>query len=259
MKMNSFLTIVSSMFLAFLISFPAHSLAQQSRFDEANRLLEENRFEEALPLYKSIEEEGYHSGALWLNIGIVYTQMDSLGMAKYYLLRAAGPLETREFALQALDYVNERFPRRSALLPELPWNRFFTFLSERFGIATLVVIALLLLNLAAALLIGSWFRYDLRKLFRLTSFSLFAFSVLFFFFSLIIHYQETRFSTGIVTDRQSAVYQLPEESAAQITTAFEGFSLRVDHKLSEEAEGWHYVRLENGMFGWIRNEGIRVL
>ena len=246
-------------FLICLISVPSPAAAQQSRFDEANRLLEENRFEEALPLYRSLEEEGYHSGALWLNIGIAYTQMDSLGMAKYYLLRAADQLETRTFALQALDYVNERFPRRSALLPELPWNRFFTFLSERFGITVLLVIALLLLNLAAALLIGSWFRNDLRKLFRLTSFSLFGFSVLFLFFSVIIHYQKNRFSTGIVTDRQTAVYQLPEESATQITTAFEGFALRIDFKRSDEAEGWHYVRLENGMFGWIRNEGIRVL
>lgn len=233
--------------------------AQQSLFDEANRLLEENRFDEAIALYRGIADEGYVSGALWLNMGIAYTQMDSLGMAKFYLLKASGERETEQLAQVALDYVNERFTRRSAVLPPLPWDRFFQFLSNQIGITALAVTALLLLNLSTVLLIVAWFRVDLKNLFRIGSATLFGFSILLLLFSFIIHYQENRFSTGIVTDRQSVVYQEPEVSASQITTAFEGFSLRIDHKRSEESTDWFYVRLENGMYGWIPEEGVRIL
>ncbi|TVQ68313.1 MAG: SH3 domain-containing protein [Balneolaceae bacterium] len=252
------LLLFGALFISYLLS-PLPAAAQQSRFDEGNRLLEESLYEEAITLYKAIEEDGYRSGALWLNMGIAYTQLDSLGMAKFYLLKAADQRETEQLARQALEYVNERFPRRSAVLPALPWDRFFQYLSAQFGITAIVVATLVLFNLAAALLIAAWFRIDLRKPFRIASLSLFGLSALLFLFSLIIYSQQNRYSAAILTDRQSEVYAEPAETATQITTAFEGFSLRIDFKRSETADGWYYIRLENGMFGWIRDEGVRIL
>lgn len=233
--------------------------AQQSRFDNANALLEENQFADALSLYKSIAEEGYDSGALWLNMGIAYSQIDSLGVAKYYLLKAKQYRETSELAEDALFYVNNRFSRRSAVLPALPWDRFFQFLSTKFGLTAIVLTALLFFYSGVGFLIWSWFRIDMKKIFLKGSYISFGLMIILIIFSWIIYYQDSRFSTAVMVDRQSAVYAMPSEESSLVTTAFEGYTMRVDFKRGTDFPDWKYVRLENGMYGWIKTEGLRIL
>lgn len=244
--------------LLFLLAAPALT-AQQSRFDSANALLQESEYADAIQLYHAIADDGYKSGALWLNLGIAYTQMDSLGVAKFYLLKAKQFRETSELAEDALLYVNERFSRRSAILPPLPWNQFIDFLSATFGINTIVITALLFLYVGIGLLIWSWFRVDLKKALRNGSYISFGLITLLFLFSWIIYYQENRFSTAVMIDRQSVVYEKPNESSSVITTAFEGYTMRIDFKKGADYPEWKYVRLENGMYGWVKSEGLKIL
>jgi hypothetical protein len=232
---------------------------QQARFDDANSLLEESSYREAIDVYKSIADDGYHSGALWLNMGIAYSYLDSLGVAKYYLMKAEKYSETRELAAGALDYVDNRFSRRSAVLPPLPWDRFLESLSEKIGTKGLIFIALFFLYLGVALMIGSWFRYDLHKFLRYSGYSVLGISAIFFMFSLIFNYQDNRFGTGVMVERQGQVFQQPEEESSVVSTAFEGYTMRVDFKRSEDFPDWKYVRLENGMYGWIKEDGLMVL
>ena len=246
-------------FPALFLAFAVETSAQQSRFDSANEMLNERLYSDAIVLYKSIADDGYESGALWLNIGIAYSQIDSLGMAKYYLLKAKSHKETAALADDALIYVNERFSRRSAVLPPLPWTRFFNNLSDTFGVTTIAVTAIILFYLAIALLIGSWFRVDFKKPLRIAFYSFISGALMLFLFSWIIHYQDSRFDRAVMIDRQATVFQHPREDAAVITTAFEGYLLQIDNRQSESETDWHYIRLENGMNGWIRNSGIKVL
>lgn len=102
-----------------LLLIPAALYSQQARFDEATFLLEQNEYRKALDIYKTIADDGFESGGLWLNMGIAYTALDSLGLAKYYFLQAELSEETEAEASEALTYVNERFERRSAVLPQV--------------------------------------------------------------------------------------------------------------------------------------------
>lgn len=233
--------------------------AQQARFDEANLLLEENRYADALNIYKTIADEGHRSGALWLNMGISYVRLDSLGMGKYYFLKAKQFPETSENAEQALGFVNNRFSRQSAVLPELPWMRFLNTIQQGIGLTTLVLLSLLFLYAGCALIIGSWFRVDLRKLFRLSGTAALGFSALLLTLSIIINYQEIRYGTGVMVDRQAVVYQNPNKQSPTVSTAYEGYTMRVDFTESSEKEGWLYIRLENGMYGWIQSDVIRIV
>lgn len=233
--------------------------AQQNRFEKANTLLESGEYTEAINAYKSISSEGYESGALWLNIGISYTQLDSLGMAKYSFLKAEKFPETSERAANALEYVNDRFPRQSAVLPQLPWIRFITFLQQAVGVTLLSLIGFLFLYSGTALLIGSWFRADLRRFFRISSYIVFGLAALLFLLISIITYRAERYDTAVMVDRQEAVYQQPAETSAVISTAYEGYTMQVDHKESEPKDGWYSIRLENGMYGWIKNETLKIL
>lgn len=245
-------------FVVFFHWFAPLSVAQQSRFDEANTLLENSEYAEAITIYKSIAEDGYTSGALWLNMGISYVYLDSLGMGKYYFLKAETFPETREQANSALDYVNNRFSRQSAVLPELPWMRFLNTIERSVGLSTLMAVMFIFLYIGSAMIIGSWFRVDLRKPLRISGYGALGFSAIFFVLSLIINYQQNRYGTGVLVERQSLVYQNPNEQSATVSTAYEGYTMRVDFKEGQEAEEWRYVRLENGMYGWVKRESLRV-
>ncbi|WP_234568656.1 SH3 domain-containing protein [Rhodohalobacter sp. 614A] len=238
--------------------FGSQVYAQQSSFDQANSFLEEGEYQSAIEIYQSIEEGGYQSGSLWQNMGVAYTRLDSLGKAKYYFLRAAEYSETEDQAEQALAYVNNRFPRQSAVLPTLPWIRFFNFLSANIGLRNLVYISLFFLYLGVALKIGSWFRLDLKKALNYSGYGAIAISAVLFVFSVIIQYQENRYSTGVMVDNESSVYEQPDENASIISTAYEGYTMQIDEDESEGESGWKYIRLENGMYGWIQDNHIMI-
>lgn len=92
-------------------------------FDQANDQFQKGSYQEALSTYRSLEKRNQISGALFLNMGISYVQIDSLGKAKFYFLKASGFEETESQAYKALEYVESRFSRQSAVLPKLPWER----------------------------------------------------------------------------------------------------------------------------------------
>lgn len=231
-------------------------VAQQPLFDQANSLLSEGEYQDAIEIYQSISEDGYEAGALWQNLGVAYTRLDSLGKAKYYFLKAQRFSETEEQAEQSLEFINNQFPRQSAVLPELPWIRFINFLSVHIGLQVIAITALVLLYLGIALKIWAWFRLELKKMLNYLSYGCIALSAFLFICSMVIQYQQNRYSTGVMVDREASVHQRPEENSSIISTAYEGYTMQVDKTESKGETSWTYIRLENGMYGWIENDHI---
>lgn len=240
----------------FWASEPA--IAQQAQFDYANELMQDQRIEEAFETYKIIENNGYLSGKLYYNMAIAALYQDSLGVAKYYLMQSVKYPDVQEDARQALQFVDEQFNRRSAVLPKLPWERFFEWLEENFGAAALMLFGIFLFNLSVGGVIGSWFTDKGSIWLKRAGYVTGVLSILLISFSFYLEYLDDRFGTAVMTDRQTVVYERPQSSSASISSAYEGYTMRVDHKRSEENENWYYVRLQNGMYGWIERENVRV-
>lgn len=232
------------------------AVAQQPLFDEANSLLSEGNYQQAIERYQRISENGYESGGLWQNLGVAYTRLDSLGKAKYYFLKAKKFSETEDRAENALEFINNQFPRESAVLPALPWIRFINFFSENVGLWVITFLALFFLYVGIATKIGSWFRLDFKKALNYVSYGSFTLAVFLFICSIVIQYQSSRYLTGVMVDREAPVYQRPEENSTIVSTAYEGYTMQVDKTESGDMQNWNYVRLENGMYGWIENEHI---
>lgn len=230
--------------------------AQQAQFDEATSLLSDAQYREALAMYKTIAGQGHNSGALWQNMGIAYSRLDSLGAAKFYFLKAKNFPETREQAEQSLLYVEERFTRRSAVLPKLPWDRFLDMLSDNIGLRNLYLAGFLFLNAAAGFLIGGWFHRQREKIFIYISAASLILAAVIFTCAIWLNYTQNRFSTGVVTDRQVTVFENPNEGSAPVGNAFEGYEVQVDFVSSGQYDGWKYIRLQNGMYGWLPSESI---
>lgn len=231
--------------------------AQQTQFDHANDLMNDNRIEEAVEEYRSIEKKGYKSGKLYYNLGLASMYQDSLGLAKYYLLQATTYPDSRTEAERALDFVNQQFEQRSAVLPMLPWDRFFHWLQATFGTVLLMVFAVLLFNLAVGSVIASWFTQKASKWLRYAGISTGILSLLLIASSVYLNYLEEQYQTAVMTDRQSSVHERPDSSSASVSTAYEGYVMTVDLNRSEPESDWYQVRLENGLNGWVSRQTVR--
>jgi hypothetical protein len=231
----------------------------QAAFDEANTVFENGNVSKALQLYKDIEQSGQVSGALYLNIGITAVQIDSMGLAKYYFLKAKNFNSTSEKANTGLEYVNSQFSRQSAVLPKLPWDRAVHWLIEGpsapgvFIIGFLITISgLILLYLCwfNKITLGGYFSYILSLIIVGSSLA---------GLSFYVDYVDQRYDEGVLITNSQRVTQSPNPDSPLVSIAYEGYDITVDQWKSAEQENWLYIRLGNGQYGWIPDSGVKVL
>lgn len=231
----------------------------QLLFDQANSLLEENDYPEAMAMYRSIEKTGVVSGALFLNMGIAATQLDSMGLAKFYFMKSLKFPSTTASASEALEYVESQFSRQSAQLPKLPWDRAVDWLKNGPGASTVFLVGFVLILIAVSLVLFKW-----ANLFSLTKLPAFVASftilgLLIVLLSFYVDYIDQRYSEAVIVTSEIQVKQSANESADLVSLGYEGYAITIDHNTSKTANGWLYIRLGNGQFGWIENQGVEIL
>lgn len=249
-------------FSLILFLIPLLSSAQQSDqllFDQANSLLEEGSFPAAMQAYKVIEQTGQVSGGLFLNMGITAVQLDSMGLAKYYFLKATQFTTTREEASNALEYVSSQFSRQSATLPKLPWDKAVDFMKNGIGAFGVFMIGFCLVFLSVLLVLAKWFR--VLSFGKINTFitTFIVSGILIVLLSFYVDYVDQRFSEAVIVMKETQVMQQPEASSDLISLAYEGYSIVIDHRKSNSSEGWYYIRLGNGQFGWIQPGAAKIL
>lgn len=231
----------------------------QAVFDQANDELESGNYQQAIELYQSLESQNNISGALFLNLGISYQRMDSLGKAKYYFLKASQFDDTEEKANEALEYVNSQFSRQSAVLPKLPWDVATDWLQRNIGVGNLLIIGIVLLNIGVIAYVSHWFLSWHPKFFRIFGFSIIGLSLFVIAVSFYTDYVQERYSTAVMVTQKIPVLEQPQEEASLVSQAYEGYTFTVDHYRSDPQPGWSYVRMSNGLYGWIPNSEILIL
>jgi len=238
--------------------FEVSAQSVQSRFDEANNLAQTGAHSAAYDSLKAIEADGFRSGMLYYNLAVVSFHLDSLSVAKYYHLKSVGYSETREASLTAISYINSQFPQRAAELPELPWVQFFDSLLRVLGLKTLFLLVVVAFNLGIVLYMAGWLISRPRWL-RVLYLGIFVGSTLFLAITVYIDYREQRYSDGMIIYGQYAVKELPDVNSAVISQSYEGYTFTIDHQRSAEHPGWLYVRMSNGLFGWLPDGAIRII
>ncbi|MBD3617488.1 MAG: SH3-like domain-containing protein [Gracilimonas sp.] len=247
-------------FLVLFLLFCGHKVtAQQVTFDQANTLFENGELNEAMALYKSIESSGQISGALFLNMGITAVQLDSMGLAKYYFLRAQDFETTRDRSVAALEYVNNQFSRQSAVLPKLPWDRAIEWINDKITAYRLFICGFLVTLSGLVLLYLGWMNtFSLQKTFSYIL-TLIIVGTAIAGLAFYADYVNQRYDEAVLISTSQRVLENPNPESPLISIAYEGYDLTVDHWKTNEHENWLYIRLGNGQFGWIQNEGIKIL
>lgn len=263
--MNKRLAYISSiLFLLSIIHLNVNAQNSiQVNFDEANKLLENNDAFNALKAYKSIENTGYESPELYLNMAISATQIDSLGLAKFYFLKIINNYpnntEVANKAEEGLSYLESKFSRKSAILPKLPWNKAIDWIIKKPTPAGIFWFGYIALFIVCVLIITSWFKILNFKGLNKISIILAVISILSIALAYYASYTDLRYNDAVVINTETKVLQQPTESSAMESFAYEGYTLTIDNKMSINNNDWLYVRLSNGQAGWIKKEEIKIL
>jgi tetratricopeptide (TPR) repeat protein len=238
------------------------SYAQQSPqavFDQANEELQSGNCRQAVSLYQDLESQNNISGALFLNLGICYQRMDSLGKAKYYFLKASKFEETRNKADEALEFVESQFSRQSTVLPKLPWDIATNWLQQNIGAENLLIVGIILLNIGVLIFVAHWFLNWYSKYLRISGFVIIGLSIFIIVTSFYTHYVNDRYSAAVMVTQKVPVLEKPQQEASLVSQAYEGYTFTVDHYRSETQPDWLYVRMSNGLYGWIPDSEILIL
>lgn len=252
--------LVSSMVLLFLFSFGIHAQHNaQLRFDEANTLLENSKYLDAMNTYRQIAAGNQVSGALFLNMGIASIQLDSLGLAKYYLLKASQFETTKTSATEALEYVESQFSRQSATLPKLPWDKAVDWMKDVPTSGGVFFIGFACILISVSLILMHWFNLFSLKQIGTTVSSFALSSILIVVLAFYVDYVDHRYSEAVIITNEIQVKQKAEDAGDLVSLGYEGYSITIDHKKSDKVAGWLYIRLGNGQFGWIKKGGVKIL
>lgn len=246
-------------FLFLWFSLCVFAQAGQLEFETASTEILNGDYSSAINRLDMIERSGYESGPLYLNLAIGYTALDSLGMAKAFFKKAMRFKETRPAAEKGLQFAENRLRYRTATLPELPWRRFFRWLNETAGPVWLLAGSAFLLNLAALILAISWFKGGWRKMTARLGPVLLAFSVFSGLSAWKLIADTQRYAEAVQIISETKILEKPEPDAILISNSFEGYEFVVDNAESRAADGWLYVRMSNGLYGWIPAHALKKL
>ncbi|MCA1802646.1 MAG: SH3 domain-containing protein [Rhodothermaceae bacterium] len=228
----------------------------QSLFNEGNYHLEQQSYQDAIDKYREITALGYESGPLFLNLGISYTHLDSLGLAKYYYLKALGYRQSKDAAETGLRHVNMLLSQARPNLPVLPVAEFYDRLYFETGSMPFFLLSVLFINLAAAALIVTWFTPRFSGWLRTISILLLLMSIATLGTGFFVDSQANRYSRAILIYNDSVVREQPYIDAPVVASAHIGYTFTVDTHTGQGNDEWLYVRLSNGLEGWIPAVGI---
>lgn len=228
-------------------------------FGKANEQLKNGYYQEALTAYKKLEQNKQWSGALFINMGITYQRIDSLGKAKYYYLKASRFDGTEERAKQAVEYLDNQFSHQSVKLPKLPWDVATEWLQRRVGAPALLAWGIILLNLGILVFISRWFFAQIPDITRNVAIGIMVLGILVIASGFYTRYIDDRYKQAVMVTEQSPVLEKPEKESTLISQSFEGYTFTVDEYKSQSKSGWSYVRMSNGLYGWIPNTKILIL
>ncbi|MEX0928896.1 MAG: hypothetical protein WDZ53_05780, partial [Balneolales bacterium] len=193
---------------------------------------------------------------LFLNMAISYAHVDSLGLSKYYFMKAQKYVNTRKRAGEGVAFVEGLLTQRRDELPRLSWISFSEWLHFEINTVYMTIAGIFMINMGLIFFAMGWF-YSFQQLLKYTGISSAAFGVLLIITSLIIDARTDVYSQAVMVRSQAEIRAHPVQEEEGISRIYEGYTLTLDQIRSREVEGWKYVRLSNGLNGWVEDQAIR--
>ncbi|NLA15261.1 MAG: tetratricopeptide repeat protein [Bacteroidales bacterium] len=240
-------------FLLIAIILPVITFAAPAQIDSlwerANVSYSNEEYQEALELYKQIEESGVESAALYYNMGNAYFKMNYLARSILYYEKAIrldpknpdisyNLTVARDHCIDRIEpvphfFVSEWLRKSHQALPSGIWAAFSSIL------------------LVMALVFFLLFLFARGVRFRKMSFILSILIFLFFVTSTVFAWQSkkeaTREDIAIVVSAVCPIKSAPGVQGKDLLVLHEGTRVRVLEEMGE----WVRIELEDGRQGWV--------
>ncbi|MEX0680689.1 MAG: GW dipeptide domain-containing protein [Balneolales bacterium] len=238
----------------------------QTLFNRGIYLMEEHNYIDALSNFQSIENQGYISGPLFYNMGLSYTYLDSLGKASFYFQKSTGFRSSRNQAQNGMAFIHEQMRSRGTYIPYLPWYALTDWFIFRINHFSGIVWSLVFLNLGVVVLLAGWL-YRPNRWVAIAGGTTVAAGIFILTLNVGLFLWSQQYEQAVVITRQAPLHNEPvshtsESSVSEINTpnlAYEGYTVTLNRSRSKNHSGWVFIRLQNGVTGWIRESSVRIL
>lgn len=236
------------------ISSHLHAVTQDEilmHFNSANKLYEQNQYEEAAAEYKQIIDMGYQSGALYYNLGNCYFKLGSLGKTILYYEKAKRLIPQDPELTFNLNYVQSLLEDKITN-PKISWIvknliNIATFLS----LSTWCELLIILWIISMGCFIISIFTIKFGKYLKYTGFIAFISLIISITFT-ILHYTTYASSNAIILSKEVVVRYGPGEAEVEAFLLHEGTEVSI----KKEQESWYQIQLPDGKSGWLPKDTV---
>lgn len=229
----------------------------ESLFSTANDLYKNEKLEEAIELYKKIEDQGMVSSELYYNLGNSYYKLNKVGPSIYYYEKALKINPSNEDVQNNLVFAKRLALDNIEELPKTVFQKVNENWLQKLSYNQWAIVVIVFSFLASLLFLLFYFSNSpSQKRFYFVT-SLISFMLL--IISLFITYNQYSFNKknkeAIVFAETTEVRNAPTFNSEEVFTLHEGTKVIV----LDTIDDWKKIKLADGKIGWIIASEIKLL
>ncbi|SEC28366.1 SH3 domain-containing protein [Tenacibaculum sp. MAR_2009_124] len=226
-------------------------------FADANKLYRQDKFEEALNIYKKIEATEKLSSELYYNIANCHYKLNKVAPSIYNYEMALSLDPFNQDARNNLAIAYKLTLDRIEPLPKTLFQKISINFFEKLHYNTWAYISVVLSVIASLLFILFYVSYDSRK--KRVYFTISILSFILLIGSLLITYQQFNAfqnkQEAIIFAREVEIKNAPTSSSGDVFTLHEGTKVSV----IDSVDDWRKIKLIDGKIGWIQSNNIKII
>lgn len=266
-KVNKFMRTFSKYGITFFLAILLNLLVidavradhNQHLFETANKLFEEKKYAEAIPLYQEIIKNEYESWQVYYNLGNACYKTGQFGRAILNYERAMKLNPENEDLLFNLELANLTVVDKVVEPPKFLIDKIVPFLksAKLWNVASLAWFVLGIYFLATVFIILKIFMQRPR-VYRLLNFAIVPLVIILIVISALfmmrLHGEKTsRFA--IVLEKKVDVLGSPDDQGTELFALHEGVKIKVE----DFSNDWAKIRLADGKIGWLKKSVFEII
>ena len=244
-------------FIAFYsyTGFAMQAQTQDSLFNAANKLYQQERYMEALEQYQAIEKLDLESASLYFNMANIYYKTNQVAPSIYYYEKALKMRPGDRDIQFNLEFANRMILDNIEPLPKSIWQKFLDGIIMQFTYESWSRIAVGLAFIFAILFLLYHFSYSTSKkrIYFITS----ILSVIFVTTSLFFAYRNKHYVDNnieaIIFTSEADVKSAPTNSSDVYFELHEGTKVII----LETLDNWRKIKIADGKMGWITSDNLK--
>jgi tetratricopeptide (TPR) repeat protein len=244
-------------YILFFITSFVSAQNPEAFFKEANDLYKVGRYEEAIALYKKIENLKLTSSELYYNLGNCYYKLNQVAETIYNYEKALLIDPLNEDANNNLIFAKRLTIDNIEALPKSIFQKFDENYIKKLSYNNWAILAVIFSALGSLLFLLFYFSYTpSKKRFFFTSSIV---CILLLVISVSLSYKEYNDSksniNAIIFAEKTEVKNAPTLNSENVFTLHEGTKVKV----LDSVDNWKKIKIVDGKIGWVDAEDLKVL